>query len=200
MVYSLAMTPSNPVDGRYTLTELADLAGVTPRTVRYYLAQGLLPAVGAAGPGAKYNDAHLDRLRLIRRLQGEHQPLAAIRKELEGLDDDAIRAATLAPAPPPQPGSALDYIRSLGQPTRPARLARSSGSLLKRMDVPLPAMFSEAPASPPPSPPLNRSQWDRVPLGPDVELHIRRPLTRSDAKRVDRLIEIARDLLSEDQP
>ena len=35
-----------PDDERYSLTELADLAGVTPRTVRYYLAQGLLPAVG----------------------------------------------------------------------------------------------------------------------------------------------------------
>ena len=38
-------------DDRYSLTELADLAGVTPRTVRYYLAQGLLPAVGQSGPG-----------------------------------------------------------------------------------------------------------------------------------------------------
>ncbi|MEJ7695559.1 MAG: MerR family transcriptional regulator [Candidatus Limnocylindrales bacterium] len=43
------MSPTNPPDARYTLTDLADLAGVTPRTVRYYLAQGLLPTVGAAG-------------------------------------------------------------------------------------------------------------------------------------------------------
>ena len=39
---------------RYSLTELADLGGVTPRTVRYYLGQGLLPAVGPSGPGSKY--------------------------------------------------------------------------------------------------------------------------------------------------
>ena len=45
-----------PDDERYSLTELADLAGVTPRTVRYYLAQGLLPAVGQTGPGSKYDD------------------------------------------------------------------------------------------------------------------------------------------------
>ena len=44
-----------PDDDRYSLTELADLAGVTPRTVRYYLAQGLLPAVGQSGPGSKYD-------------------------------------------------------------------------------------------------------------------------------------------------
>src|SRR5512134_229088 len=95
------MTPSNPQDARYTLTELADLAGVTPRTVRYYLAQGLLPSVGVAGPGAKYDDTHLARLRVIRRLQAEHQPLAEIRRRLETLDDATIVAISeTAPEPP----------------------------------------------------------------------------------------------------
>ena len=75
-----------PDDERYSLTELADLAGVTPRTVRYYLAQGLLPAVGQTGPGAKYDERHLARLRLIRRLQTEHLPLAEIRRRLDDLD------------------------------------------------------------------------------------------------------------------
>jgi hypothetical protein len=59
-------------------------------------------------------------------------------------------------------------------------------------------------AAPPPAPDqaarLERSQWERLSLAPDVELHIRRPLPRSTAKRVDRLIEIARDLLSEEKP
>ena len=75
---------------RYTLTELADLAGVTPRTVRYYIGQGLLPSVGQSGPGAKYGDDHLARLRLIRRLQREHLPLAEIRRRLDRLDDAEI--------------------------------------------------------------------------------------------------------------
>ncbi len=38
-------------DIRYSLAELADLAGVTPRTVRYYLSQGLLPARRATRSG-----------------------------------------------------------------------------------------------------------------------------------------------------
>jgi len=70
-----------------TLTELATVAGVTPRTVRYYIAQGLLPGPGEVGRGAHYGEAHFDRLALIRRLQREHQPLAEIRArmaELEG--------------------------------------------------------------------------------------------------------------------
>jgi hypothetical protein len=48
------------------------------------------------------------------------------------------------------------------------------------------------------APRIERSQWERLSLGPDVELHIRRPLPRSTSKRVDRLVEIARDLLEED--
>lgn len=48
------------------------------------------------------------------------------------------------------------------------------------------------------SPHPTRSQWERITLAPDIELHIRRPLDRATSKRVDRLVEIARDLLEED--
>ena len=56
----------------YSLSELAKLADVSPRTVRYYIAQGLLPSPVQQGPNTRYTDAHLDRLRLIRRLQAAH--------------------------------------------------------------------------------------------------------------------------------
>jgi DNA-binding transcriptional MerR regulator len=196
------MSPTNPEDARYTLTELSDLAGVTPRTIRYYLAQGLLPTVGVSGPGAKYDDTHLARLRLIKRLQREHQPLAEIRRQLASLDDAAVLAIAAEPAPAPPTDSALDYIRRI---TAPAHQASEPRARYLRAYEPSPHL-SEAPAptAPPPAPDqaprLERSQWERLSLAPDVELHIRRPLQRSTAKRVDRLIEIARDLLSEDQP
>jgi hypothetical protein len=48
--------------------------------------------------------------------------------------------------------------------------------------------------------PLERSQWERLSLGPNVELHIRRPLSRLEQKRVERLITIARQVLKEDTP
>lgn len=208
------MSPTT--EPRYSLTELADLAGVTPRTVRYYISQGLLPGPGQAGPGAKYDDTDLARLRLIKRLQREHQPLAEIRRHFEGLADQAILA--LAEETPPQPptDSALDYIRRI---TAPRHAARETAPRLYRSmeapdDVPAPAMLRAvtsveadphaptAPAAPDPEPStdvrLERSQWERIDLAPDIELHIRRPLARSTAKRVDRLISIARDLLEED--
>lgn len=191
------MSPSNPPAARYSLVELADLAGVTPRTIRYYLGQGLLPTVGAGGPGPKYDDTHLARLRLIRRLQEHHQPLAAIRTELSGLDDDEIQAMVAEPTSAGPHDSALDYIRrvtsaghQLAEPPArasamapPPSFVMSAGSL---------ADAAPAPAR------IERSQWERVTLGPDVELHTRRPLPRSTAKRVDRLIDIARTLLEEE--
>lgn len=191
------MSP-NPEDARYTLTELSAIAGVTPRTVRYYLAQGLLPTVGVSGPGAKYGDTHLARLRLIKRLQAEHQPLAEIRRRLETLDENAITAIA-SEAPPAAPSdSALDYIRRLTAPElprRPLSLREAAPTLAAAPPSPSPELGQPNPATPR----LERSQWERVDLAPDIELHIRRPLPRSTAKRVDRLIEIARDLLQEDQ-
>lgn len=197
-----------PDDERYPLTELADLAGVTPRTVRYYLSQGLLPAATQSGPATRYGEVHLARLRLIRRLQAEHLPLAEIRRRLDGLDDGDILELTDDASPPPPDGSALDYVRSvLGGPRSHVRaFPGSSGPLLStamspnvlaerigRIDGP-----SAAPAATPR--PADRSQWERVVLSADVELHIRRPLSRSQNKQVDRLVTIARELLEEDRP
>ena len=197
------MAPSDP---RYSLTELADLAGVTPRTVRYYLSQGLLPSPGTSGPGAKYDDTHLGRLRLVRRLQREHLPLAEIRQRLAGLDDTAIATLAEAPAVGPDPqDSALDYIRRvLGPPqVQPNRRLAMKQLPLRAYslaaepvtDVPIPNTLSVEPA---PGRSFERSQWERIPLAPDIELHVRRPLPRPLAKQVDRLVSIARDLLEED--
>jgi len=201
-----------PDDDRYSLTELADLAGVTPRTVRYYLAQGLLPSVGQTGPGSKYGTDHLNRLRLVRRLQAEHLPLAEIRRRLEGLLDSEVVALTVAGDPPPPTDSALDYLRTvLAGPSRPApapapAVAAVVQPLVRRPDVAeavspdLKAAppSSDVPASAGPAAP-ERSQWERIAFAPDVELHIRRPLTRAQQKGIDRLVTIARELLEEDR-
>jgi hypothetical protein len=48
------------------------------------------------------------------------------------------------------------------------------------------------------SPAELRSTWERIPLAPDVELHVRRPLSRSHNRLVDRLIDHARHLFSEE--
>lgn len=67
----------------WKLEELADEAGVSPRTVRYYVQRGLLPAPVFRGRDTAYSAEHLVRLRAIRRLQEQFLPLDAIQVELE---------------------------------------------------------------------------------------------------------------------
>jgi len=105
-------------DDPYSLVELARLADVTPRTIRYYVAQGLLPSPGTTGPATRYTEGHLARLRLIRRLQRDHLPLAEIRVRLERMGDEEVQAALDAadrPSPQPPVGTAatLAFVRDL---------------------------------------------------------------------------------------
>lgn len=63
---------------KLTLAELADESGLPARTIRYYIARGLLDGPDVAGRGAVYTERHLTRLREIRTLQGEGRMLAEI--------------------------------------------------------------------------------------------------------------------------
>jgi DNA-binding transcriptional MerR regulator len=167
----------------YDLQELCTEAGVTPRTVRYYIQQGLLPAPESQGPSTRYGQGHLDRLRLIRDLQAEHQPLAVIRQRLESLgDDDVRRLVKSLSSQKPAPSSAVDYVRSV--------LGESPPRYAMRQAAPATSM-------PQPSTP-GRAQWERLALAPDVELHVRRPLTREINRRVEKLLALARQIFEED--
>jgi DNA-binding transcriptional MerR regulator len=196
----------------YSIADLARLSGVSVRTIRYYLAQGLLPASGESGPGAHYGEDHLNRLRLTKRLQAQHLPLAEIRTQLERLSEHQIAGLVEAGAQPVREAqsSALEYVRSILQPRPPITPPAMSmaeapapvrSALFKRIErvpgIAEPALAEDmASASPVPE----RSQWERLALGPNIELHVRRPLSRIEQKRVERLITIARQVLKEDTP
>lgn len=68
------------------VSELARRAGVSKETIHFYLREGLLPKPRKAGRNmAFYDEAHLERLRLIKRLQKERfLPLGVIKKVLGG--------------------------------------------------------------------------------------------------------------------
>lgn len=95
----------------YTIGELAEQAGVTPRTIRYYTAEGLLPRPDARGQYALYGSEHLLRLQLIGRLKAGYLPLSAIKARIEHLPLDQIRVLLAQgehmPAPP---DSAAEYV------------------------------------------------------------------------------------------
>lgn len=80
-------------EDRYSLSDLTELAGVSARTVRYYIAEGLLPPPALAGSRSYYTDAHRDRLQLIGLLKDAYLPLKEIRRRLAGLSDDDVRVA-----------------------------------------------------------------------------------------------------------
>ena len=188
------------MDQKLSLQDLATEARVTPRTVRYYISEGLLPSA-ERGPGAKYGTDLLYRLRLIRQLQRSHLPLAEIRRRLRELTDEQVRELLDSPASQAAAeGHALDYVRSVlaERGTQPAMAAHANRALATRPEAPALPPADEEAAAPPYQ--TDRSHWERIVLSPDMELHVRRPLTRHQNRAVSRLIDHAHQLLEEDTP
>jgi DNA-binding transcriptional MerR regulator len=86
-----------------TVDELAARTGLTVRTVRFYVSEGLLPPPVRRGRVAFYDSRHRMRVDLIRSLQEHGYTLAAIQRALERIPPDAppatygVQAAVLAP-------------------------------------------------------------------------------------------------------
>jgi DNA-binding transcriptional MerR regulator len=207
---------------RLTLGDLTEAADVSVRTVRYYIAEGLLPPPEGAGPASSYGAGHVDRLRLIQRLKAAYLPLKEIRRRLSGLDDAEVHAllATEEQWPPlraehsdPSLAGAREYLSLLESPAH-------------YRTEPLALHFSPPPASPassPPEPepaaqptPMRSPQmaagiperraptrhdtegqaasplWHRLPLGEEAELVISERVYARHRDRVDWLVRWAR--------
>jgi DNA-binding transcriptional MerR regulator len=183
----------------YTLTELAREAVVSPRTVRYYIQHDLLPPPKGAGPASHYDDGHLDRLRLIKRLKKSHLPLAEIRKQIKPLSDEEV-SAILEKEPEEVAGTAIEYIREILNVREEAlRDDATPESLLelRQFDKGLFWTSQQSPVFPRANEPT-RAHWERIGLSPDIEIHIRRPLTYQQNKAVNRILEAAREILKEE--
>ena len=69
-------------DALYAIGEIADLAGISRRTVRYYVQEGLLPPPLGLGRGNHYGREHLERLLQVKALQEAGRTLDEIRQLL----------------------------------------------------------------------------------------------------------------------
>jgi DNA-binding transcriptional MerR regulator len=67
-----------------TLAELSEESGIPARTIRFYIARGLLDGPVKAGRGAVYTAEHLARLEKIKAMQAEGRMLAEIAHDLSG--------------------------------------------------------------------------------------------------------------------
>ncbi len=149
----------------YSISELAALGNVSPRTVRYYVQLGLLPPPAGRGLGGKYGLQHLDRLLKVRELQreGVHleqmaafldgpEMMASVREELVAyserpqLEVGRLFRCESAPEPPAlrrqvvtrvevTEGVWLEFAAGAGMPVGP-RLERIVRLLRDNLDMP----------------------------------------------------------------
>jgi DNA-binding transcriptional MerR regulator len=190
----------SPTD--YSLADVAAVTDTPVRTIRYYIAQGLLPSAGRTGPAARYDDAFVARLRAIRQLQEAHLPLAVIQTTLQGLDEADVREIIERPPQQPQ-DSASDYVKRLlaGGSAQGAREETVDYRGAAPMALPItPAAWPDL--SEPTIEPVqaDRSHWERIELAPGIELHVRRPNARASTKRVERLVDFAQQLFRKGAP
>ncbi len=188
----------------YLIHELAKKAGVSVRTIRYYIDEGVLPPPDSKGRYASYTQDYLDRLELIRRLKDAFLPLKEIRERIAGLSPSEVRGLlkqmesesqpaqpTPAPTAAAKPlSSALEYINQIMEAqTKSILLSRPAPPADITAQQPTPAFRQEDSTA--------RAQtWKRITLAAGVELHILQPASPGDQRRIQRLIEFARSLFT----
>jgi hypothetical protein len=140
----------------------------TERTIRFYVARGLVSPPEGRGTAAIYGYRHLLQVLAVKLRQMEGATLDAIVREMSGLTGDAIerRTASALGARLPAP-SALELQRGRGA---------GRGRVARALDAWL--------APPPAGDNMEPSGCRRIPIGPGVDLFIddRHPaLRRPDA-------------------
>jgi DNA-binding transcriptional MerR regulator len=207
---------SVPESEQLGIAELAKWAGVTPRTVRYYVTEGLLPPPSGAGPHRFYSDEHLLRLQAILRLKEIYLPLSEIRRQLEGLSGSELEKLasgpvsqampvtpdyppTIPPLPrspllPPQPPRSIpNFLASHAPPARRFAEPRLGAAYVLGEEMPakpsLPKEVQQAADA------TGASLWHRVTLVPGVELSYQLTGDRLRDEAILRLAQIGRQIL-----
>src|SRR3990170_829049 len=78
---------------RYAIGDLARLAGVSRRTVRYYVQENLIPPPLGVGRGNHYGPEHLEQILRVKALQESGKTLDEIRR----VPADRVPSRTKAP-------------------------------------------------------------------------------------------------------
>ena len=74
---------------QYTIDELCELTGLSRRTIRYYVQEGIIDPPAGRGRGGFYYDSQLEKLGQIRSLQEQGMTLSLIREQLRGPETPA---------------------------------------------------------------------------------------------------------------
>jgi len=198
------------------ISELAKLMGVSTRTIRYYIEEGLLPQPEVQGKYAVFNADYLVRLKLIKYLKDAYLPLREIKRQLDSLTVPDVYALVERFEKDPSgtlaemrvyPSDKSEFLAFDNRVSAPPDDSASEyiQRALKRQNpvVREPVMKFNAPApSPAPNPaPQSRPSeptetWQRVELAPGVELNVRQPQPPALRFKVDYLITFAKNLFN----
>jgi DNA-binding transcriptional MerR regulator len=177
---------------RGTVSEMPD-----ERTLRYYLAEGLLsPAAEKQGTASVFGYVHLLQLLVVKKLQSEHLPIRKIKELVDGRTERELeRLLGLDTRKAGAKNEALNYLEKLlTRSTSPATAAPSSPPRQQNFAAP-----ADAPARPAPNlaaqrqtAPSSPATWERLEIEPGLELHVRgdysSPLDAKGVRRLTRLI------------
>lgn len=198
----------------YWISELANLSGVSTRTIRYYIQEGLLPQPEIRGKYAVFTDEYMHRLRLIKILKDAYLPLNRIKELLDTLTENEI--LPLLEAFEKDPVSALSGLQALpmfeqpsfhlSSPPRPVQVREQNVNALEyiqqlRKESPLNEKMNRNPR--PDARPNKRNlitsaptpgeEWRRILLAAGLELHIRQPESFITQQLVEDLIDLVRN-------
>ena len=176
----------------YSISELAQLADVTPRTIRFYVQQDLIPKPAGIGRGSHYTPEHLARLQEVKMRQRAGASLDSIRKKIVGTFYEVPggtatgRAAFPGVFPPEADGSTGRSRRPFGGSKRVSD-GRSSH---RKAFAETTALSAE-----PQSLPFGLS-YIRHPLLPGYELHVDEGAVALDAEDLAALTDHLRMLMN----
>jgi DNA-binding transcriptional MerR regulator len=185
----------------FLINELAKKAGVSVRTIRYYMAQDLLQAPKTRGRYARFNKNHLDRLELIKNLKDLHMTLAEIKGLIETIGEQKILDQLEKDEPSflephlftaelkmEKSGSAaLDYLARISSSQKLFQAKESA-----RIPSP-PRQTGRRTAETSPS----QQTWERVQLAPGVELNYLSSFDTENLARIQQLIEDSKKLFEQ---
>lgn len=177
------------------ISELARRANVSVRTIRFYIAEGLLPAPQSRGRFVTYGEDALLRLQVIRHLKDAYLPLREIRDRLAHLSTAEVQRLLAeleqgSPAAQEPRSSALEYIDQITTP----RALRREFSV--EMDTKSRAIPSPIPAIPHARASQSVERWRHYRLAPGVVLQVSDALDDANEKRLEELLQFAAKLFS----
>lgn len=169
------------------------------RTLRYYLAEGLIsPAADKQGTASVFGYLHLLQLLVIKKLQSEHLPIRKIKELVVNRTERELERLLGLDAKAGATNQSHAYLEKLltspASPSAAAALARAQKSGSPATGAP--RAVANLPAAKQSAPVAGQANWARVEIEPGLELHVRGDYAPpADAKNVRRLTRLVLNAL-----